>query len=201
MVQVKKKAIYTKILDVARREIALSGFDKMSMRKIAIECNISVSNLYNYFTNKEALLDELVGEFYYQILNIEDADIPMPTSLNKSDFHVYITSITTKLIHFMDRHQDSLRILLSKVKGSKYDGFKEHLINNYLSYELNSVNQVTSEYKIKLPSATLIKNLCFMYMNLCETYLLEEKPMEWIDERMEELNHFVVSGLSDYMEQ
>ncbi len=200
MPQVKKKAIYNKILEVAQRDIAVLGYDKVSMRKIAAKCNISVSNLYNYFSNKEALLDSLVGEFYYQVLNIEKADISMPSSFNVIDFNEYLISITKQLIEFMNSNQDILRILLSKVKGSKYEDFRDRLIDNYCLYELKSVSQITAKYEITyLPSETLIKNLYYMYANLCETYLLEKKEIEWIHEKMDELNRFVIGGLRDYI--
>lgn len=201
MPQVKKKAIYNKILEVAQKNIETLGYDKVSMRKIAAECNISVSNLYNYFTNKEALLDSLVGEFYYQVLNIEAADLSMPASSNVLDFNQYLISMTKQLIKFMNRNQDILRILLSKVKGSKYENFRERLIDNYCSYELRSVAQITEKYQtLYLPSEVLLKNLCYMYINLCEIYLLEEKQLEWIDEKMDELNRFVIGGLRDYLD-
>ena len=38
-----------------------------------------------------------------------------------------------------------------------------------------------------------------MYANLCEIYLLEKKQIEWIHEKMDELNCFVIGGLKDYM--
>lgn len=198
--QVKKKTIYNKILEVAQRDIAVLGYDKVSMRKIAAKCNISVSNLYNYFSNKEALLDSLVGEFYYQVLNIEQAYIPMPSSFNVIDFNEYLISITKQLIKFMNSNQDILRILLSKVAGSKYEDFRDRFIDNYCSYELRSVSQIKAKYEINyLLSETLIKNLCYMYANLCEIYLLEKKQIEWIHEKMDELNCFVIGGLKDYM--
>lgn len=192
----KKKSIYNKILEVTQRNIEILGYDKVSMRKIAAECNISVSNLYNYFSSKEALLDSLVGEFYHQVLNFEAADLLMPTSLDLMDFNQYLNMITKKLIKFLNRNQDMLRILLSKVKGSKYENFRECFIDNYCSYELRSVAQITAKYPTsQLPSQSLIKNLCYMYFNLCGIYLLEKKQIEWIDEKMDELNRFVIGGL------
>lgn len=200
LAQIKKTAIHNKILEVAKKDIAQNGYDKMSMRKIATECDISVSNLYNYFANKEAILDSLVGEFYYQVLNIEDIDISLPTAFNAVDFKQYLTSITNQLIHFMNTNKDILRILLAKVKGSKYEDFKERLINNYSAYELSSVDLLTAAHEItELPSEDLIKNLCHMYVRLCEIYLLENKQVEWIYEKMDELNCFMVGGLKNYM--
>lgn len=200
LAQIKKTAIHNKILEVAKKDIAQNGYDKMSMRKIATECDISVSNLYNYFANKEAILDSLVGEFYYQVLNIEDIDISLPTAFNAVDFKQYLTSITNQLIHFMNTNKDILRILLAKVKGSKYEDFKERLINNYYAYELSSVDLLTAAHEItELPSEDLIKNLCHMYVRLCEIYLLENKQVEWIYEKMDELNCFMVGGLKNYM--
>lgn len=197
MVQVKKEAIRQKILSVAREEIAVLGYEKMSMRKVAASCNISVGNLYNYFSNKEAILDSIVGDFYYTIMHLEQANIPMPSSISSTGFKQYLTTLKNDLVNFINKNNDMLRMLLMNVKGSKYENFKDNFIKNYYDFELKSLTLLvnTSSF-INVPSEALIKNICHMYLNLCETYLVEKKSTQWIDEKIDELNTFVLRGLN-----
>ena len=197
MVQVKKKSIKQKILSVAREQITVSGYETMSMRKIAAACNVSVGNLYNYFPNKEAILDAIVGDFYHTVMNLEQANIAMPSSLSPTGFEQYLTTFKNDLTEFINKNSDILRILLVNVKGSKYENFKKDFIANFYDFELKSLALLVSKNSlINLPSETLIKNICHMYLNLCETYLVEKKSTQWIDEMIDELNTFILRGLN-----
>ena len=176
MVQIKKEVIRQKILSVAREEITALGYEKMSMRKIAASCNISVGNLYTYFPNKEAILDSIVGDFYYTIMSLEHANIAMPSSINYSGFKQYLATLKNDLVDFVNKNNDMLRMLLMNIKGSKYENFKDNFIKKYYDFELKSLALLVNTSSLNnLPSETLIKNICHMYLNLCEIYLVEKK--------------------------
>ncbi len=51
-----------KILDKARELFWVKGYDKTSIRNIAGACGFEPSNVYNYFSNKEQLLYEILRE-------------------------------------------------------------------------------------------------------------------------------------------
>lgn len=49
------------ILDSAREILAEDGFDALSMRAVAARVGLSATALYNYFDNKQALVDRVVA--------------------------------------------------------------------------------------------------------------------------------------------
>ncbi len=49
------------ILDAAREILAEDGFDALSMRAVAARVGLSATALYNYFDNKQALVDRVVA--------------------------------------------------------------------------------------------------------------------------------------------
>lgn len=56
----KKQARKRSILDAAERLFAEKGYEGSSIRDVARATGVADGTIYNYFANKEALLDELV---------------------------------------------------------------------------------------------------------------------------------------------
>lgn len=61
--QVKKENLKSEILEVARQEFFLRGYEEASLRVIAKKANTSLGNIYHYYTGKEALLSEILNPF------------------------------------------------------------------------------------------------------------------------------------------
>ncbi len=55
------------IVDVALRRIRAGGFANVSMRQVADDLGITATALYNHFSSKDALLDEVAEQIYAAI--------------------------------------------------------------------------------------------------------------------------------------
>lgn len=96
--QVLKDEIRNKILVVAENMFYKKGFKDTTTRSIANEVGISVSNLYLYYENKEAIFYGVTEGFYkYFINNLEtffhhhDKNIKMEVSISKLIQKIIIT--------------------------------------------------------------------------------------------------------------
>ena len=58
--QVKKDYTHEQIVEIAKRVFLRNGYSKTSMRDIAKEAGIGVSNIYNYFKSKDELFRHIV---------------------------------------------------------------------------------------------------------------------------------------------
>ena len=67
MAQVLKDEVKDAILSSAKEEFQEFGFDKTSMRSIAMKSRMTVGNLYRYFKSKEELSDTIVSPAYSAI--------------------------------------------------------------------------------------------------------------------------------------
>ena len=202
MAQVKKEHIRHKILEVTRNELLAHGYEKMSMRKIASQTSISVSNLYNYFRTKEAIVEELISDCYNQILHVENWDVPMPELTDPDKFLSYLQDITTYVSEWVEENRVNLTILLTKVKGSRFEDFRNRFIANYVVFELHSVDEITKAIKnpfARTPSEELIGQMILMYFHVIEVYLGENKNREWLESRLDELNLFVAGGIGRFL--
>ncbi len=60
------------ILEKAMEITTQEGIDALSIRKLAASLNIAVGCMYNYYKNKEQLLDAVVNTFWEQILESQE---------------------------------------------------------------------------------------------------------------------------------
>ncbi len=57
-----------KILETARSQFALRGFEATTMRDLADAAGITASNLYRYFESKDSMITEILGDFSDRLL-------------------------------------------------------------------------------------------------------------------------------------
>lgn len=61
------------IIAAARRRFRISGFHAASMSQIALEAQLSVGQIYRYFTSKDAIIEEMIRRIIdYRIAEMED---------------------------------------------------------------------------------------------------------------------------------
>lgn len=71
----------SEIMQTARKIIWEKGYEKASIRDIARACSFEPSNIYNYFSNKEQLLIEILHEEVEYLYNlVKHLDIDETTS-------------------------------------------------------------------------------------------------------------------------
>lgn len=75
------------ILDAAQRCFKKQGFHKTTLRDIAQEFGMSAGHIYNYFSNKEAIIEALVELRTQEFLDMIDtdkfADLPPEERMDK----------------------------------------------------------------------------------------------------------------------
>ncbi len=65
------------ILDSAAKLFAQTGFDRASMSQLAEVCGVSKALLYHYYTSKDALLYDVIGDHLNELCAlVEEADNP-----------------------------------------------------------------------------------------------------------------------------
>lgn len=83
MSQVLKEDVRNKIVKSAKTELLNNGYEKASLRKIALKSGITVGNLYRYFENKETLVDSIISPTLKRINNIVKVLTNNNISINK----------------------------------------------------------------------------------------------------------------------
>lgn len=128
--QVLKDDIYKSILLVARKEFVDKGFKDASMRKIANDADVSLSNIYNYFRNKDEIFltivksakEKLFTFITEQHTEATDFDSMSPLGHNEEAIEHYI-----KLIF---EYKEEYRLLLYHSQGSSMECFRDMLTDH-----------------------------------------------------------------------
>ena len=81
--QTQKTDIHKIILEVSRKEFLMHGFKDTSMRTIAKKSGVSLSNIYNYFKDKDEILQAVLQSLINYLSKIQTEH----NDTNKIDTH------------------------------------------------------------------------------------------------------------------
>ena len=120
------------LLQSGKEQFLEQGFEKASLRTICKNAGLTTGAFYTHFSGKEELFEALVepmlsgfGVMYREVIAQELSDLT--------------TGVENELrsITYAVAHKDEFRLLFNCSKGTKYEGFKEHLIRDifYPSYQ------------------------------------------------------------------
>ena len=145
--QVQKDNVRKSILEIAEKEFLKKGFKAVSMRHIAAEADVSLSNIYNYFENKNEILKEVLFPLINAIENImqehnksEYIDIDVFYSDKYLQYHVRLFS------ELIITYKKELNLLLFKAQGSCYENFKEEYTNRHTKMGYDYMAKMKEKY-------------------------------------------------------
>jgi AcrR family transcriptional regulator len=118
LMQYLKPEVRERIIKVATKEFMQKGFMDVNMRHLAKLSGITVGNIYRYFPSKERLLDQILEEPSQQLIDL----------IAKTDYEIVGITIDERfnysiksLLKICEAYSTTVLILLTKVKGSKYE--------------------------------------------------------------------------------
>lgn len=127
--QKPKPDIEKKILETAARLFFKKGFQKTSMRMISRDSGVGLSNIYNYFKNKDEIMTALVQPVILKmnalIRRHHEPDRITLAEFEPSGYHV---EDMQSLIEMVNTHRESLMLLLFNAHGSVWENYRETLI-------------------------------------------------------------------------
>lgn len=138
--QVLKSNTNKNILKAARDLFLKNGFTGVSMREISTTSGVGLSNIYNYYTNKDELFVTVVKpatDALYSLLdnNKESNFIDIFDLNSEKNIHKYI-NLYSQLIK---KHHTELKILFHKASGSSLHNFKYDFTRKSVEIVRNSL--------------------------------------------------------------
>ena len=112
------------LLKSGRKEFLAHGFEKASLRVICKKAGLTTGAFYSHFSGKEELFDALVKPMIDGFFRLYKSVIAEELSDLTTGVDNELTSIT-----YAVRHRDEFRLLFECSAGTKYEGFRERLIN------------------------------------------------------------------------
>ena len=120
------------LLKSGKEEFLAHGFEKASLRVICKKAGLTTGAFYSHFSGKEELFDALVKPMLDGFSRMYETVIAEELSDLTTGVDNELTSIT-----YAVRHRDEFRLLFECSAGTKYEGFRERMINEvfYPSYQ------------------------------------------------------------------
>ena len=169
--QTKKDEIREKILAVAEIEFLKRGFKNASMRTIAAKSHTTLGNLYNYFDNKEAILDEVLGntpEKVFQILrDHERTDLPINITKEEleENFNELIQNEFSDLFPLDILLSNALLILMEGCEDTKYEAYRNTFLDLFQNHIATHLNVEADSFLAKSLAHGFISSLLFIGKN------------------------------------
>lgn len=166
--QTKKEEIRAEILMVAEKEFLKRGYKNASMRTIALKSHTTLGNIYNYFGNKEAILDEVIGntpEQIHQILKEHEtallSDVNSKEYIEKN-FNELVQTYMPKLFPLEILLSNSLLILMEGCEGTKYEPYRGIFLNLFQSHLSTHLKVESESFLAKSMAHGFISSLLFI---------------------------------------
>ena len=154
------------ILLAARGEFISKGFKEVSMRDIARNAGVGLSNIYNYFRSKDELYRAIVQPARDEIfLYIRSLHTEERVEINRASTFGHEDGAIDHYIELVERYKAELRLLLYRSEGSSMADFRNEFTDyltriscNYIALERKRFPEMRpiSDFFIHIMSAWMV---------------------------------------------
>ncbi|WP_321480593.1 TetR/AcrR family transcriptional regulator [uncultured Bacteroides sp.] len=145
--QRQKDDIRKVILKIARKEFIEKGFKDTSMRTIAQKTEVGLSNIYNYFKNKDEIFHEVLASAiraFEKVMkdhnNVEFINIDIFSS------DEYLRTQVEMFFNLITNYKADMNLLFFKSSGSALENYREELIEQYTQMGIEYIAIMKSKY-------------------------------------------------------
>lgn len=186
--QVLKDEVRKQILEVAEEMFYEKGYQETTTRSIAVKVGISVSNLYLYYENKEALFYAVTDSFYQSF--ISEFETFLNHEDNIEDMNQNISQIIKKIII---KDQRKFILIAEKSKGTKYESFCIRLIEEVKKHIIEQLNIQVGDKE--LLSFVFAKNFIEGIIIIAKEY----RNVEHLDQNLKCLTDYHIEGIKQFI--
>ena len=124
--QKQKQDIRQKIIESARNEFINNGFKDASMRVIANNAGVVLSNIYNYFRNKDEIYREVLNPVMVAMdKTLKEHNSQQNMSIDFFYSEEYQYRQLCLFVELIENYKEDLKMLLFKSDGSSFQNFRD----------------------------------------------------------------------------
>ena len=190
LMQYPKDDIQKEILKAAEKVFLENGFPKASMREIAQEAQVGLSNIYNYFKNKDDIFCTVVrpvisafDRMLHEHHGRYGADI---MEMYSSE---YLRCVIEEYMTLIQKHRKLLVLLFFHAQGSSLENFKEYFRDMKEKHPQMNIN--VTDFSIHLHTAWMF--------TMFEELIMHRVGIENLEQIVTEYITFEVTGWRELM--
>ena len=184
-----KDEIRIKIMNSAETCFFKSNFEKASMRDIADGAGITLSNIYKYFKNKNALFDAVIADYSREYVRNFNSFVSHEKGEDFSGKQK--ENLKTSLLSVILHDRNKFIILMEKSAGTDYADFKNRIIS-VLSDHMFSRNAVKME---RFACILFASNLFSNIVEIAKHY----KNEDWARDNISAVVEYHLGGMKAVM--
>lgn len=117
--QVLKEQVRSRIISAARAEFLKKGYTQASMRIVAESSDITVGNIYRYFSSKQTLFEEVVSPAYVSLKALlESVEIHEAMPLPAAQYVRFREEFVHEVASAIEMYHDEILILFKGSEGT-----------------------------------------------------------------------------------
>ena len=186
--QYLKKEIKKNIITSAIAEFKEHGYADASIRNIANNAEISLGNIYRYFTNKEALYFAIVNPFLSSIKQAIERDIVFETKDMRDASGV--------LVEFLVEHSDEL-LIIRKGNSVHYEAFISYIVESISKKVREMLERSFPEIDEKIQNPEFYNAVAEGFLTSLFKVLSKDEPLEIQKRNVRELITFYFGHMVD----
>lgn len=145
--QVQKENIRKAILNIARDEFIKQGFKNASMRTISTKSEVGLSNIYNYFKNKDEIFCQVLSPLLKAFDNISrDHNNTDYITTDVFTMQVYQERMINDFMVLIKNFKEELRLLLFCASGSSLEDFRDSFTNKHTESGVKYMELMKQKY-------------------------------------------------------
>ena len=199
--RVLKDDKYRAILQASRNEFILKGYKDASLRAIAKEAEVSLSNIYNYFRNKDEIFLTIVEPARNNLFHfVSEKHTEKHIDFNLISTLAYQEETVEAYIQLLEKYREELRLLLFYSEGSSLSNFRD-LFTEYLTDVSNHYMLLVKKHypQAHEVSPFFIHALCAFMVSIVGEIITHELKKEEIHDFFKEHFRFGTAGWRELM--
>lgn len=166
------------ILQAAISEFACEGYDRASTDNIVLRAGISKGSLFNYFTNKQGLYEDIVS---YIIAKAQKEVIEEIVKISGEDFYSRLKKVLVIKHRYMTKYPLEVRILSNYISmNSKTNNDKVRHYRQVEAYELQK-ELITYLDKTTIRPNLQVEDVLFVTTTLLQAVLKRQDELALFD--------------------
>ena len=200
--QIKKDNILEDVLVAACEEFLEKGYKDTNMRTIAKKSSVGLSNIYNYFKNKNEIFLEVLNPV---IRALEQLLVEHNRESNLS-MHVftsqdYLQEHTNMYVNLIQKFKIELKILFFKAHGSSLENFVEEFTDKHTTVGLEYLRLMKERFpQLNIDiSEFFIHTMSSWWMSIVGELVMHDLPVNESERFLSEFMEFATAGWKKVM--
>ena len=200
--QIKKDNILENVLAAAREEFLEKGFKDTNMRTIAKKSSVGLSNIYNYFKNKDEIFLEVLQPILLALEKLMDAHnseeyLSMEVFTSKD----YLQEHTNMYVNLIQKFKIELKILLFKSHGSSLENYIEEYTDKHTAVGLEYMRLMKERYpQLNIDiSEFFIHTMSSWWLSIVGELVMHDLPVIEMERFLSEFMEFATAGWKKVM--